>query len=60
MEERKIPKFCRYCGSQLDPGALFCATCGVTVKRSAQNVESVTNTEVSDADRDRMNSNDQE
>ena len=60
MEERKIPKFCRYCGSPLDPGASFCATCGVPVKKSVQNVESVTNTEVSDADRDRMNSNDQE
>lgn len=56
MEEKKIPKFCRYCGSPLDPGALFCATCGVPVKRSVQNVESVTNTEISDADQDRMDS----
>ncbi len=56
MEEKKVPKFCRYCGSLLDPGALFCATCGVTVKKRVQDVESVTNTDVSNADQDCMNS----
>ena len=58
MEERKkAPQFCRYCGSQLDPGALFCASCGVTVKRKVHDVEPVANTNEPDTNRERVESN---